>query len=83
MKGKLGAFSTILFFIGLVSYIVVLFGKDDFLLAGVILSAIGFILALFAEKGVYKKVGLIGNGIVIFIAVIIPLIVTTFFWNEP
>jgi hypothetical protein len=83
MKGKLGVFSTILFFIGLGSYIAVLFGKDDFLLAGVILSAIGFILALFAEKGVYKKVGLIGNGIIIFIAVIIPLIVTTFFWNEP
>jgi hypothetical protein len=61
----------------------VLAGKDDFLLAGVILSAIGFILALFAEKGVYKKVGLIGNGIIIFIAVIIPFIVTTFFWNEP
>lgn len=83
MKKILSIVSTVLFFIGLMSYILILFGNDNFLLVGVIASTIGFILALFAEKGVYKKVGLIGNGIIIFIAVIIPFIVTTFFWNEP
>ncbi|TRM10871.1 hypothetical protein FH966_03570 [Lentibacillus cibarius] len=84
MKSKLGGFSTILFLIGLVSYIVVFLGNDNFLLVGgVIISAIGFILALFAEQGVYKKIGLIGNGIIIFIAFVIPFIVTNFLWNRP
>lgn len=83
MRKIVSILSTILFFTGLASYIAVLFGNDNFLLGGVIVSIIGFILALFAEEGVYKKIGLIGNGIIIFIAVIIPFIVTTFFWNEP
>ncbi|WP_085994590.1 hypothetical protein [Oceanobacillus senegalensis] len=83
MKSKLGGFSTILFFVGLVSYIAVLFGNDNFLLFGVILSAIGFVSALFAEKEVYKKIGLVGNGIILFISIVIPFIVTTFFWNKP
>lgn len=83
MKGKLSIFSSLLFFIGLISYIAVLFGNDNFLFIGVVLSALGFILALFAEKGLYKKVGLFGNGIIIIIAIVIPFIVTTFFWNTP
>jgi hypothetical protein len=83
MKSKLGTISTLLFFIGLISYIAVLFGNDHFLFSGVILSALGFILALFAEKGLYKKVGLFGNGIILVIAIVIPFIVTTFFWNTP
>ncbi|TMN22164.1 hypothetical protein [Lentibacillus cibarius] len=84
MKSKLGGFSTILFLIGLVSYIAIFLGNDNFLLVGgVIISAIGFILALFAEKGVYKKIGLIGNGIILFIAFVIPFIVTNFLWNRP
>ncbi|MDC3414747.1 hypothetical protein [Terrihalobacillus insolitus] len=83
MKSKLGLPSTILFVFGLVYYIAVLFGNDHFLLAGVILSTLGFILALFAEKGIYKKIGLVGNGIILFITIVIPFIVTTFFWNEP
>jgi hypothetical protein len=83
MKSKLGIFSTLLFFIGLISYIAVLFGNDSFLFIGVILSALGFVLALFAEKGMYKKVGLVGNGIIIIISIVIPFIVTTFFWNTP
>jgi hypothetical protein len=83
MKSKLGIFSTLLFFIGLISYIAVLFGNDSFLFIGVILSALGFVLALFAEKGMYKKVGLVGNGILLIISIVIPFIVTTFFWNTP
>ncbi|WP_176330396.1 hypothetical protein [Oceanobacillus rekensis] len=46
MKNKLGVFSTILFFVGLVSYGVVLLVNDIFLFGAVIVSAIGFILAL-------------------------------------
>jgi hypothetical protein len=83
MKSKLGIYSTLLFFIGLISYIAVLFGNDSFLFIGVILSALGFVLALFAAKGMYKKVGLVGNGILLIISIVIPFIVTTFFWNTP
>ncbi|WP_051428408.1 hypothetical protein [Bacillus sp. J33] len=83
LKSKLGVLSAILFFIGLVSYIPVLFGNDHFLLGGLIISVIGFLFALIAEKGAFKKAGLIGNCMIIFIAAIIPFIVTTFFWNEP
>ncbi|WP_029333526.1 hypothetical protein [Exiguobacterium oxidotolerans] len=83
MKRILGTLSTVLFFVGLVFYIIMLFGNDNLLLSNVILSAIGFVLALFAEKGVYKKIGLIGNGLILLIAIIIPFIVTTFFWNTP
>jgi hypothetical protein len=74
MKSKLGIFSTLLFFIGLISYIAVLFGNDSFLFIGVILSALGFVLALFAAKGMYKKVGLVGNGILLIISIVIPFI---------
>ncbi|MEH7356194.1 hypothetical protein V7150_22005 [Neobacillus drentensis] len=83
MKKVLGIISTILFFIGLASYIAMFFGNDNFLLGGVIVSAIGLILAFFAGKGVYKRIGLIGNAIFIIVAFIFPLIVTTFFWNKP
>ena len=83
MKKMVGIISTILFFIGLASYIAMLFGNDNFLLGGVIVSAVGFILAFFAEKGVYKRIGLFGNAIILIVAVIFPFIVTTFFWNEP
>ncbi|UOR12812.1 hypothetical protein [Halobacillus amylolyticus] len=83
MKRIFSIFSSVLFFIGLAFYIAVLFGYDTFLLGGVIVSVIGFILALFGEKDIYKKIGLIGNGLIIFVTVLIPFIVTTFFWNEP
>ncbi|MGD6855865.1 hypothetical protein [Bacillus infantis] len=83
MKSKLGLFSTIFFLIGLLTYTAVLFGYDNLLLAGVILSAIGLILGLFAEKGRYKKIGLTGNGFILVITIIIPFIVTNFFWNRP
>jgi hypothetical protein len=83
MKSKLGGFSTILFFVGIVLYGLVLSGFDRFLIGAVIVSAVGIIIASFAEKGVYKKIGLFGNGIILVITIVIPFIVTTFFWNEP
>ncbi|WP_425445472.1 hypothetical protein [Virgibacillus ndiopensis] len=82
MKKMAGILSYILFLFGIASYIVIFLGNDSFLLTGVIISAIGFILALYAEKP-FKKIGLFGNGLVLLIAFIIPFIVTTFFWNEP
>lgn len=83
MKKVSGIISAILFVVGLLCYVVMLFGNDSFLLSGVIASAIGFILALFAEKGAYKGIGLIGNAIIVIVGVIFPFIVTTFFWNQP
>jgi hypothetical protein len=83
MKSKLGGFSTILFFVGIVLYGLVLSGFDRFLIGAVIVSAVGIIMASFAEKGVYKKIGLFGNSIILVITIVIPFIVTTFFWNEP
>lgn len=83
MKKALGIISTILFIVGLVCYVAMFFGNDSYLLGGVIASIMGFILALFAEKGAYKRIGLFGNAIIVIIAVIFPFIVTTFFWNRP
>lgn len=83
MKSKLGGLSTILFFVGIMLYGLVLLGFDKFLIGAVIVSAVGIIMASFAEKGVYKKVGGFGNGIILVITIVIPFIVTTFFWNEP
>lgn len=83
MKKTSGIISTILFVVGLICYVVILFGNDRFLIGGVIASAIGFVLALFAEKGAYKRIGLFGNAIILIVAVIFPFIVTTFFWNQP
>ncbi|WP_058308234.1 hypothetical protein [Gracilibacillus massiliensis] len=84
MKGKLGAFSIILFFIGLMSYLVsILFANGIFFISGVIASVIGFIAALFAEKGGLKKSGLGGNGAIIFITVVFPYLVRTLYWTGP
>lgn len=83
MKSKLGRFSTILFLLGLVLYGVVLVVNDSFLLGAVIIAAIGFILALFAERSTFKNIGLFGNGFIILITIVIPFLITTFFWNEP
>lgn len=83
MKKHLSKISFILFFVGVVAYAAMLLGNDHFLFVGVIISLIGFVAALFAEKGLYKRVGLIGNGGILFITIIIPVVVTTFFWNTP
>ncbi|QOR64879.1 hypothetical protein IM538_13580 [Cytobacillus suaedae] len=83
MKSKVGGVSTVLFFVGLVLYIAVFIGNDRFLLGAVIVSISGFILALFADKSTYKNIGLFGNGFIIVITIVIPFMITTFFWNEP
>ncbi|GGB55707.1 hypothetical protein F3157_08325 [Virgibacillus dakarensis] len=83
MKKIVGTLSTVFFLFGLAAYILALLGNDSFWFGGVVVSAIGFLLAFFAEKGVVRKTGLIGNGAIVFITIIIPFIVTTFFWNEP
>lgn len=83
MKKLSGVISTILFFIGFVFYIAMFFGNDNFLLSGVIVSAIGVIFSFFSDKGIYKRIGLFGNGMIIIAAVVFPFLVTTFFWNKP
>lgn len=83
MKSKIGEFSTVLFLLGLLLYCLAFIGNDRFLLGAVIVSTIGFILALFAEKSTFKIIGLFGNGIIIIITIVVPFIVTTFLWNQP
>ncbi|WP_273854067.1 hypothetical protein [Guptibacillus spartinae] len=83
MRRKLSAISSILFIISVVAYLTMLFGNDSLLFVGVLISVVGLVIALFSESGIYKKIGLIGNGFIIFITIIIPTIVTTFFWNTP
>ena len=83
MKRTFSIISFILFLVALAAYTAVFLGYDTFLLPGVIVSVVGIIVALFSEKGVYKRIGLIGNSLIVFSAVIIPMIVTTFFWNTP
>ncbi|MBE4909870.1 hypothetical protein IMZ08_17685 [Bacillus luteolus] len=83
MKSKIGGVSTVLFFVGLLLYCLAFMGNDRFLLGAVIVSAIGLILALIAGKSTYKIIGLFGNGIIIIITIVVPFLVTTFFWNHP
>ncbi|PFA63354.1 hypothetical protein CN378_18600 [Bacillus sp. AFS015802] len=75
--------SFIFFLIGLGLYSFSLLGKDTFLLPSVIIAAIGFVAALFGEKVIYRKLGLFGNGLILVVGLLIPFIVTTFFWNKP
>ncbi|MCP3033142.1 hypothetical protein LF817_17595 [Halobacillus sp. A1] len=83
MRRKLGIVSTVLFLVSLASYITMLSGNDTFLFAGVVISLIGLGFAIFSEKGIYRKIGFIGNGLIILVAIIIPFIVTISFWNTP
>jgi hypothetical protein len=83
MKKKMSVISFTLFLIATASYLAVLTGIDEFLLAAVICSVAGLVLALFADSGKYKKISIFGNGVIIFISVFIPFVVTTFFWNTP
>ncbi|MGP4070330.1 hypothetical protein [Halobacillus sp. B29] len=83
MRRKLGIISTVLFLVSLVAYITMLSGNDAFLFAGVFISLLGVVFAMFSNKGPYRNIGLIGNGLIILVVIIIPFIVTTFFWNTP
>ncbi|WLR41612.1 hypothetical protein LC087_12060 [Bacillus carboniphilus] len=47
-----------------------------------ILPVIGLVASL-KSKGIIKVIGIIGNSFILVWAVILPTIVTTFFWNQP
>ncbi|MCP3032858.1 hypothetical protein LF817_16145 [Halobacillus sp. A1] len=83
MRRKLGIISTLLFLASLAAYITMLSGNDAYLFAGVVISLVGVVFAIFSEKGTYRKVGFIGNGLILIVTIMISLIVTTFFWNTP
>ncbi|WP_168413099.1 hypothetical protein [Bacillus salacetis] len=65
------------------SYFAVLMGHDRLLMPAVILSGIGLVAALFAGKGRFKQVSILGNALIIFISVVVPFVVTTFLWTTP
>jgi hypothetical protein len=83
LKKYLTIGSFLFFLISLIIYILSFLGYDTFLLFAVIISVIGFITALFGEKSIYRKIGLFGNGVILVVVLLIPFIVTTFFWNSP
>ncbi|MDG5787048.1 hypothetical protein QA612_06050 [Evansella sp. AB-P1] len=83
MKSKLGLVSIILFFVGLIAFMIAyLLVISHLLIIGAIASGMGFVLALFAEKDRDKKRGLIGNGILLIFA-IFPFIVRILYWTGP
>ncbi len=83
MKKRMSMVSFILFIIGLVFYALSLFGKDAFLLPTVLMAVVGFVAALFGEKTIHRKIGLFGNGLLLVFGLLLPFLVTTFFWNKP
>ncbi|MCR8847993.1 hypothetical protein NQ095_06200 [Rossellomorea sp. SC111] len=83
MKKVFSTGSFIIFLIGLVCYFLALLGKDTFLLPAVIMAVVGFVAGLFGEKTIQRKIGLFGNGLIIVVGVLLPFVVTTFFWNKP
>ncbi|CAN7520673.1 hypothetical protein [Rossellomorea sp. LjRoot5] len=83
MKKSLGTGSFILFLIGLVFYFLALLGKDTLLLPAVITAVVGFVAGLFGEKTIQRKIGLYGNGLILVVGLLLPFVVTTFFWNKP
>ncbi|BCB03948.1 hypothetical protein [Bacillus sp. KH172YL63] len=83
IKKRLGLISCSLFALSAVAYVVMLTGYDGLLFMGALLALAGLITALFSEKGLYKRIGLIGNGTLLVIVILVPTVVTTFFWNTP
>lgn len=83
MKKRLSVGSFILFIVGLVFYALALLGKDAFLLPAVIMAVVGFVAGLFGEKTIHRKIGLYGNGLLLVVGLLLPFVVTTFFWNKP
>ncbi|WP_421377864.1 hypothetical protein ACOJQI_11535 [Bacillus salacetis] len=83
MKKYLGLISLVLFILAATSYLTVFIGVDELLLFAVICSVVGMIVALFADGGSYRKFALFGNGAIILLSLVIPFVVTTFFWNSP
>lgn len=83
MKQKLARLSVLLFLLSSVAFIIMLFGNDTFLFAGAVLALVGLVMAIISERGLFRNIGLIGNGSVVMVVYILPFIVTTFFWNSP
>ncbi|KAA0546640.1 hypothetical protein FZW96_15505 [Bacillus sp. BGMRC 2118] len=83
MKKYLGIVSFVLFLIAASSYITIFIDIDELLLSAVICSCCGLVLSLLAKKGQYKKIALLGNITIIIIALVLPFVATTLFWNTP
>ena len=82
----LGYLSGATFIISLVMYGMWFFNEDAFsgiaMIAAVILPIIGITAALLTKTKSLKFIGLVGNGVVFFWAVVIPFI-ASLFWNTP
>ncbi len=81
MKMVLSRVSTYLFVVGLAAYFSFLFGIANFLLIGIIASTLGLIVAFFGERSIYKKIGIIGNALIILIGIIFSIVVVALFWK--
>ncbi|WP_370223574.1 hypothetical protein [Cytobacillus sp.] len=83
---KSGVISIAALLISLVVYSTWFFNEDLFsksvLIIAVALPIIGIITALISKKRSFKIVGLFGNTLVLFWAVVIPF-VSTLFWHTP
>lgn len=81
-----GTTSVAAFLISLAVYIVWFFNENLFsnsvMIVAVVLPLIGIVAALFAKNRSLKVVGLLGNSLVLLLAVVLPLI-STLFWQTP
>lgn len=89
MKKYEGISFVLFIFLALV-YLVSIYGGVDLfpgqitIIILTVFPIIGLILAFSSKGGGFLKViSIIGNLAVLMIAVIVPVIVTTFFWNQP
>lgn len=87
MIQKSGLISVLIFVISALVYFVSMFITGDLfsgpvmIIIAIVLPVIGLVLA-FKGNGGLKRVGIVGNVLVLFIAGIIPA-VSTIFWNTP
>ncbi|WP_226578065.1 hypothetical protein [Halobacillus litoralis] len=72
-----------LFLLSMAGMTALLLGNDSFLLMSVLSALLGFLIGLFADKGAFKRIGVLGNGAILIVTVLFPFFVTTFFWNTP
>ena len=81
-----GTISISAFLISLVVYTAWFFNENLFsnsaMIIAIVLPLTGIVAALFANNRSLKIVGLVGNSLVLLLAVIIPFI-ATLFWNTP
>ncbi|RLJ87025.1 hypothetical protein [Planococcus citreus] len=81
-----GTISVATFLISLAVYTIWFFNENLFsnsaMIVAVALPLIGIVAALFAKNRSLRAVGLVGNSLVLLLAVIIPFI-STLFWSTP